>query len=260
MPIYQVIPTVLPPSDEPSPPVTNIPVTTPTPEELRQVFQESVRSTAFCLQLSKRMCAALLASLRFEEQPSEAWATLRAVFMGQRSTGRALQERGLVEGRSLTRAGRIVAQLVELAGFSIADFDPLIARQVGISDDPPPADSVSVFREYVTSTAFVIMLSQRMVETLGAMRGGERHKLNDYPHFLSTIRALQARGLTWWDEAEDRMKGSPHKLTEAGKLVAELLGLMEEAVEPVSAIASGFAETVRQAGGVATVEEVSVDE
>lgn len=233
MPIYQVIPTVLPPSDEPSPPETGFPVLAPPPtsEELRQVFQESVRSTAFCLQLSKRMCAALLASLRFEEQPSEAWATLRAVFMGQRSTGRALQERGLVEGRSLTKAGRIVARLVELAGFSIADFDPLIARQVGVSDDPPPADSVSVFREYVTSTAFVITLSQRMVETLGAMRGGERHKLNDYSHFLNTANSLKSRGLIWWDEREDREKATPWKLTEAGKLVAQLLGLMGESIE-----------------------------
>lgn len=230
MPIYQVIPTVLPPTSEPSPPETGFPVLAPAPtaEDLRQVFQEATRSTAFCLQLSKRMCAALLSSLKFEGEPSEAWATLRAVFMGQRATGRALQERGLVEGRSLTRAGRIVAQLVELAGFSIADFDPVIAKQVGVSDDPVPTDSVSVFREYVTSTAFVLDLSQRMVETLGAMRESDRHKLNDYSHFLNTAKSLTSRGLIWWDEREDREKATPWKLTEAGALVAQLIGLMEE--------------------------------
>lgn len=216
MPIYQEIPTVTP---KPA-------IAPPTPEELRQVFQENVRSTAFCLTLSKRMCAALLSELRFEAEPNQAWATLKAVFSAQRATGRALQERGLLEGRRLTKAGRIVAQLVELAGFTIADFDPEISRHVGVDDSNSKPSNT--FKEYVTSTAFVITLSKRMCETLGAIAMGDRHKLNDYSHFLNTVASLQTRGLVWWDGEADRQRDTPWKLTEAGKLVAQLLTLLDE--------------------------------
>lgn len=203
-----------------SPPIPSVALAPPDAEALRQVFQESVRSTAFCLTLSKRMCAALLAALRLESEPCTAWETLSVVFLAQRATGRALQERGLVEGRRLTRSGRIVAQLVELAGFAIADFDPALSQAVAIKDDSPKPDNT--FREYVTSTAFCLTLSRRMLETLGAMQQGDRYKLNDYPHFLSTAKALLERGLIWHDETVDRRHQTPWKLTDAGRLVAEL--------------------------------------
>lgn len=74
----------------------------------------------------------------------------------------------------------------------------------------------NLFREYVTQTQFSLTLTKRMVDMICVLDEGI--ECHGYSYFLTTVSALIMRGLAEYDCDE---KG--HKLTVAGKLVAELL-------------------------------------
>lgn len=230
-------------------------------QQALQQFGETVKATAFSVQLSKRQCAALLAmqiietGLAANANNETQWHTAKAFALAHAKTRFALIERGLIaqsliaqsEHRCnigynlhLTEAGKLVASLVTLAGFTFADFDPVLNERLQLHSTSQSHyhNSNDAFREYVTSTAFALSLSDRMCTVLTNLHNLQSHsdpdsrwdsrwKLNQYSHFISTVKSLLSRGLVWYDDSVDRSRQNPYKLTTAGHLVVQLLQLIQ---------------------------------
>lgn len=100
-----------------------------------------------------------------------------------------------------------------------------------------------VFKEYTTSTAFVLMLSKRQAWGLLALAAGKRDLWLESGQFYPLGQALRARGLT------ERNKQNKEVLTRAGRLMVMLLkeaGLSLENTKTLSVV-KGIAQWNRAA-------------
>lgn len=121
------------------------------------------------------------------------------------------------------------------------------------------AASRVAFRRYVTRVAFQLTLSEPMIAALkyvrddpGAWRNEERFKKgSDYDRiralntgntlFITEMKALERRGLVWWDDPQPKKYPTghkSHKLTRIGELTCEMLveaGMMPSQALPEKA-------------------------
>lgn len=101
---------------------------------------------------------------------------------------------------------------------------------------------MSTFAQYATATAFSISLSKRQCDELLRQQCYEATGEIGYPADIRTLSALEARGLIPWTRTPEGQTVKYNGLTEAGKLLAQLLvcaGLSIQNTETVTTLRGG---------------------